>query len=448
MTEPRLGIAYSPREDAGIVIRGGVGLFANTFPGNITASFFGNAPNKFTPTVNYGDVALSNDANSSQAVAIASNEAFQNGFSSGDNLIQLQQALGKVKFATPTFYSNPTHFRTIKAIEWSVEIEQSLGKRDVFTLSYAGNHGYDESATNADANAYIGTASRYPNGFGSLPTAIPDPRFSSVSQILVSGYSNYNGLTAQVRHAFSYGFQAQAFYTWSHALQLNPPSGTSTTLSVYNPYNLNAGYGPTNFDTPNNFTADLLWVAPKQNNRWLQATLGGWTFGGKLYLYSGRPFSATNSQIPGLLSPTFGGPILADLLDASIVGKHCSREAVTTPCIAANQFSASTASAANPHQQVDFGNTPPNIFRGPGFSSVASQLTKKIPVKERASFELGVTAYNLFNHANFAVFNGNVTSGSSGLITSTVSSPTSIYGTGQGAIVSGRVLVLLGKFVF
>jgi hypothetical protein len=196
------------------------------------------------------------------------------------------------------------------------------------------------------------------------------------------------------------------------------------------------------------FTADLLWVAPKQNNRWLQATLGGWTFGGKLYLYSGRPFSATNSQIPGLLSPTFGGPILADLLDASIVGKHCSREAVTTPCITASQFSASTASAANPHQQVDFGNTPPNIFRGPGFSSVASQLTKKIPVKESASFVLGVTAYNLFNHANFAVPNGNVASGSNGLITSTVSSPTSIYGTGQGAIVSGRVLVLLGKFVF
>ncbi len=66
MTEPRLGIAYSPRGDAGIVIRGGVGLFANTFPGNITASVFGNAPNKFTPTVNYGDVALSNDAISSR----------------------------------------------------------------------------------------------------------------------------------------------------------------------------------------------------------------------------------------------------------------------------------------------------------------------------------------------------------------------------------------------
>jgi hypothetical protein len=101
-----------------------------------------------------------------------------------------------------------------------------------------------------------------------------------------------------------------------------------------------------------------------------------------------------------------------------------------------------------PNQQTDFGNTPPNDFRGPGFFSVASQLTKKIPVGEKAAFELGATAYNLFNHANFAVPNGNVTSGSLGLITSTVSSPTSIYGTGQGAIVSGRVVVLLGKFTF
>jgi hypothetical protein len=35
-----------------------------------------------------------------------------------------------------------------------------------------------------------------------------------------------------------------------------------------------------------------------------------------------------------------------------------------------------------------------------------------------------------------------------GTITSDVSVPTSIYGTGQGAIVSGRVLVVFGKFIF
>lgn len=448
VTEPRVGIAYSPRGDNGIVIRGGIGIFANTFPGSIAASVFGNAPNKFTPTVSYGDVAPNSDVNSSTSVAIASNAAFQNGFGSGDNLTQLQQALGSVKFATPTFYSNPAHFHTIKVIEWSLEVEQPIGKRDVFTLTYSGNHGYDESITNADANAYIATASRYPNGFGSLPNAIPDPRFSTVSQILNSGYSNYHALTAQVRHAFTYGFQGSAFYTWSHALQLDPPSGGSTTQYVYNPYNLRAGYGATGFDTRNNFTADLLWTSPRENHRWLESALGGWTLGSKLYLYSGRPFSVTNSQIPGLLSSTFGGTVLADVLDPNLAGKHCSSNSVHTPCFASTQFAASVASATNPHQQTDFGDISPNSFRGPGFFSIASQLTKKIAVRDRASFEVGVTAYNLLNHPNFAVPTGNVTSGSLGLITSTVSSPTSIYGTGQGAIVSGRVLVILGKFVF
>ena len=166
----------------------------------------------------------------------------------------------------------------------------------------------------------------------------------------------------------------------------------------------------------------------------------------KLYLYSGRPFSVTNSQIPGLLSSSFGGTVLADLLDPTILGASCTN--VNTRCFTSAQFAASSATAANPHQQADFGNIPPNSFRGPGFFNIASQVTKKIPVTERAAFEIGASAYNLLNHPSFAVPASNVTSGSLGLITSTVSSPTSIYGTGQGAIVSGRVLVVMGRFNF
>ncbi len=68
---------------------------------------------------------------------------------------------------------------------------------------------------------------------------------------------------------------------------------------------------------------------------------------------------------------------------------------------------------------------------------------------EHTRFEVGADAYNLLNHPNFGLPNSDVKQGQTlGTITTDVSVPTSIYGTGQGAIVSGRVLVVFGKFYF
>lgn len=437
VVEPRLGVVDAPFGPRGLIVRGGIGLFANSPAGNVAASVFGNSPNKFSPNVSFGTVGLANDPASAVSSAILSNQVFQQGFVQGYTLSQFQTALGKVPLGVPSFYTTPSDYRTIKVVEWSLEIEQPLGASDVFALTYSGNHGYDEPETNADANAYIGTPSRYPKGFGGLPTAVPDPRFSTVTQLLVSGYSNYDGLTAQIRHSFHHGFQEALSYTWSHALQLG---------TVYNPFDLNYGYGNTSFDSRSNLTADVVWNSPYLHQRYLQAVAGGWTVGAKVYAYSGRPFSATNSQIPGLLSSTFGGSVLADLLNPTLLGIHCTN--VNARCFGSTSFAASSASATNPNVQTDFGNTEPNSFWGPGFFNISTQVTKTIPVRERIAFQIGASAFNLLNHPSFAVPNGNVTSGSFGLITSTVSSPTSIYGTGQGAIVSGRVLVLLAKFNF
>ncbi len=451
VTEPRVGFAYSPFGEGKTVVRGGIGLFANTIPANIAANVYGNPPNKFAPKVTNGIVGLAADSATSQAAAVASNAAFQAGFSAGDTLNQLKAAVpAGVTFSTPTLYVNPDSYHTIKTLEWSLEVEQPLTRHDVASISYAGNHGYDEPLSNTAANGWAA------NGYGGLPTAIPDPRFSTVTQIFVSGYSNYNGVTLLERHSFAGGLQGQASYTWSKALQLGPGSGsTGAAGSIYNPtvYALNGlmptgkptdNYGPTAFDTRHNFTADLVYTTPTLNNAALKRTLSGWKLGGKIYLYSGRPFTVTDSGISAtnVFSSSFSGTVLADTTSPSVLGIHCGKSAVSTPCLSTSDF-------ASPSAQTDWGNTKPNSFYGPGFFSIASQLGKEIAVTENTRFEIGADAYNLLNHPNFGLPNSDVNKGQTlGTITTDVSVPTSIYGTGQGAIVSGRVLVVYGKFVF
>jgi hypothetical protein len=75
-------------------------------------------------------------------------------------------------------------------------------------------------------------------------------------------------------------------------------------------------------------------------------------------------------------------------------------------------------------------------------------LERNFAIKERFKFTFGFQAYNVLNHANFANPSGSLTSGAFGTITNTLGPPTSIYGTGQGASVSGRLIVLTGRFTF
>ena len=453
ITQPRFGFAYSPHGKGSTTVRGGVGLFANTFAGSITSNVFGNPPNKFTPTGSSGTVGDASVAGTAPSAAAASSAAFQTGFAQGSTLTQLRAAVPPgTTFSTPTLYANPDLFHTIRVLKWSAELEQPLTPRDVLSLSYSGNRGFNEPLANTAANSYVSSAF-YPTGFAGLGTSAPDPRFSTVTQVSNNGYSNYHGLTVTERHAMAHGLQGEISYTWSHALATNTICNTSSSGNCVNtPTGTllgNLGYGVTPFDTRHNLQADLIYAMPKLGRGgWLDAAAGGWTLGGKLYLYSGRPFSVINTLLPSSFGNTnFGaGSILADLLAPNALGTHCDKSAVQTACLASSQFASVATNTTN--GQRDFGNIAPNSFRGPGFFSIATQLSKTVPVREWAKFQIGADAYNLLNHTNLAVPNGNLGANGFGLITATVSSPTSIYGTGQGAIVSGRVLVVYGKILF
>jgi len=388
-------------------------------------------------------VGLATDPNSSLTAAINSFGAFESGFKQGFTLSQIQSALGKIPFAPPSYYSPPQNFAAPKIIEWSFEIEQPLSPHNVLSATYSGNHGYDEPVTNSDANAFTAATNLYPNGFAGLPTAAPDPRFLTVNKVLTSAISNYDALTVQVRHAFSYGFQGQIGWVWSHALGTVTQTAGNTTM-VGNPYNLDSSYGALPFDTRHMLTADFVWTAPwKFQNHVLNVAAGGWNLGGKVYLYSGSPFYVNNPSLAARINSGggIGNIFLADLIDPSAAGVYCGHSAVQTPCLKASQF-ATTA------QQLDFGNSAPDLFRGAAYFDIDTQVNKEFTIKERYKFALGAQLFNVLNHPNFANASGTVTSGALGLISTTVGPPTSPYGTGQGASVSGRLMLLTGRFTF
>jgi len=65
------------------------------------------------------------------------------------------------------------------------------------------------------------------------------------------------------------------------------------------------GYSNTGIDNRHQMTADLVWNMPKLKNALLERAIGGWTVGGKIFAYSGRPFSVSNGQVAAQIKITF-----------------------------------------------------------------------------------------------------------------------------------------------
>jgi len=98
------------------------------------------------------------------------------------------------------FTTSARNIRYPKYEEWNFEVQQAIGTRNSISLNYVGNHGYDLSAENLGLNAYCDPTVCAPSlgatSFVGLPSAPPDARFSTITEVGNYGVSNYNGLTA------------------------------------------------------------------------------------------------------------------------------------------------------------------------------------------------------------------------------------------------------------
>jgi len=309
--EPRVGFAWQPLGAGSTVIRGGIGIFADVFPGTIATAFDTNSPLKNT-FVASGLQLAPGLPGSAQTATTASNAAFLAGFNSGLNIGQIEAATGGALFSPPTFANaaNSIHYPTYQ--EWNLEVQQPLGSKMSFSFNYVGNHGTYLALVNPAMNAYCNAApvpydpaSASPclgalgvSSFTGLPATPVDPRFSTVSEASNPGVSNYNGLTAEFTRRVSRSLQLKASYTWSHALDdisnggflpFNFDTNTSV-LAPQDPYNLRAyNYGNADYDTRHQFNLTYVYNTPQLHGLW--GVLADWTISGTVFARSGLPFT-------------------------------------------------------------------------------------------------------------------------------------------------------------
>jgi Carboxypeptidase regulatory-like domain/TonB-dependent Receptor Plug Domain len=439
--QPRVGIVWNPKGSGRTVIRAGMGMFADLSPGFLVSNVFVNPPYPYTSLIFDGTPVGPAAANA----ALAQYNTFNNGFKSGATVNTLENV--DPAFSPPNYFSIPQQFKTPEVIKWSFEIEQPIGARNLFIATYAGNHGYNLLAINGFPNAYDANTAQFPT-FGSLPLSPRDSMFTSVVQLTNAGVSSYDGVTFQFKRALARGFSGQVGYTWSHALDdvSNGGSGEfyngGTSITTLVSPTASNNYSNADYDIRSSLVADFIWDTPwKFSNRGLNYVLGGWTISSKFFMRTGTPFSVTDTQLAGDLG---GGSISGTML-ATFTGSHlnasCGSSAVSTPCLNSSQFVPSGS-------ETNFGNLARNSIYGPGYHDIDTSLYKKFHFGERLSLQIGASAYNLMNHPNFAAPGHNIAAPGFGLITGTVTPPTSAYGAFQGSAVSGRVMVLTGKFVF
>jgi hypothetical protein len=483
---PRLSFAWQPfGVSHNSVLRGGVGLFYDPLPGGVWESFYINSPiyNLYTLS---GDNLTPNETTSLFKDAAASNSAYVNGFSSGQNLAQIKAV--DPNFSPPYVNASARTLHSPQFQRWSLEWQQAFGANTSISVGYFGHHGIHELWQDVSANAF--GFGPFPAGFCSGPPVLPcaDPRFSQVSEYKTDAVSNYNGMVLSLKHQFTGWTQGvfQANYTYGHAFDEVSNGGifSFTSAGLANPQdpsNLRGAYGPAEYDVRHSLNASYVLELPVKaalRGRGSEYIVKGWQVSGIIFARTGFPYTVIDGAESALLAVqnNYFGMIYAvpvgPLPTAAPCGEGAAFPLAPQPC-----QPPQVLSNGNPNPGAHFvqsgceigfnaGTLPGpagpcsgptvshaqgrNHFRGPSYlnTDFAVMKTTKIAGWENAELGIGLQFFNFFNHPNFGFPDNKISDSPFGQIFNLEQSPTSILGSGLGGDAAPRMIQLKLQLTF
>jgi TonB dependent receptor len=305
---PRFGFAWRPLKTDKFVLRGGYGIFYDTFNQFYQGSTFDDnslytlGPNPHYPTPT-GLETTSPLALSGLFLPPVSSAGL---FSGPTYTFPLTQV---------NWPGNHTPYNQ----QWSFDTQYAFNATLLLDIGYVGSHGIHEPTQWLFGVANQPPVAGDPCNFlldasqatGSNAGCLSDPNFVPVDRRqpypgLAPGlYANanvlsstYNALQVQLIKRLGNGLQFHLNYTWSHSLDessaINNAGGQNDF--IMDPHNIRQDYGPAAFDQQHRFVASYSYDIPVGKGRHWSVThlnwlIGGWTTSGIYTLASGFPFS-------------------------------------------------------------------------------------------------------------------------------------------------------------
>jgi hypothetical protein len=369
---PRFGFAWQPI--AKTVVRGGFGMFYTNMNGlnyrnavisnglasqqsEVNAQYNGGAPNQQAPT--FPNILPSNSP--------------------------LFQAAPDISLISP-------QFRVPYILQGSLQIEREIGENTTLSIGTMFNHGVHILSGSAydlnlmpltgtttyimcsSASTCIGPTYVLPNmDNGLLTEGRINPNLGEINELISPAQNYYNSFFVQLQRRMSRGLSLQASYTFAKSIMLDG-------MDFNNQFDFSNTHATSLLDQRNRITLAAVYQ-PRLESLISPGTartlLSGWMLSSVMEFSSGRPYA-------GLLAPGSAGDNLNDT--------------------AFNQDTANTAGGIN-----GAGPTPGiglNSFYGPWLERIDVGLGRRFEIREGKELEFQAQAFNVFNHPNYYVQNG------------------------------------------
>jgi hypothetical protein len=348
--EPRVGLAWTPSEKVGLLVRAGFGIFdILPLPWIIAPHVAGDYPFAVNTTVRN----LSQGAFPSNAYALA----------------DFSKSAGT--YITP----NP---KRSYAMNYHLTLEQAFGKTISGSIGYSGSHSLHEAFGSEDINLVFPTSVSQGQYVFPGTGAKVNPNVAELRAVFFDANSHFNALLSQVKWDTGKSFQAQASYTWSNCID-NGSSGSrgdnfSNDLPDLLWFDTYHRRGPCDFNIPQNFVGNALYEIPgPKTHRLLNAIVGDWEVGGIAVASSGGPFNVIVAGDP--LGLTTADPY--DFPDRVSTGGCAGNPVTGNP---ASYLKTECFAAPSPATRI--GTARRNSVRGPNLFSINSALYKNFSVRE------------------------------------------------------------------